>query len=226
MRDVRAKVIHTTKRYKREAAVLAIMKLHWSPRSPFVRKVMVAAHELGVADRIATVRTVVAMDKVAPELLPDNPLGKIPTLVLEDGTILYDSAVIIEYLDSLVGGGRMIPAGGAARFLELRRHALATGFLDLLILWRAERAKEAPPAALLDAFATKADSALRAVDAEIGAIAASPVGIAQITFAIAGDYMDFRFGDLGWRDRAPRFAAWQAHFRERPSMLATPVVDG
>jgi len=226
VRDVHAKVIHTTKRYKREAAVLAIMKLHWSPRSPFVRKVMVAAHELGVADRIATVRTVVAMDKVAPELLPDNPLGKIPTLVLEDGTILYDSAVIIEYLDSLVGGGRMIPAGGAARFLELRRHALATGFLDLLILWRAERAKEAPPAALLDAFATKADSALRAVDAEIGAIAASPVGIAQITFAIAGDYMDFRFGDLGWRDRAPRFAAWQAHFRERPSMLATPVVDG
>ena len=202
------------------------MKLHWSPRSPFVRKVMVAVHELGVADRISTVRTVVAMDKVAPELLPDNPLGKIPTLVLEDGTILYDSAVIIEYLDSLVGGGRMIPAGGAARFLELRRHALATGFLDLLILWRAERAKEAPPAALLDAFATKADSALRAVDAEIGAIAASPVGIAQITFAIAGDYMDFRFGDLGWRDRAPRFAAWQAHFRERPSMLATPVVDG
>jgi len=226
VRDVHAKVIHTTKRYKREAAVLAIMKLHWSPRSPFVRKVMVAAHELGVADRISTVRTVVAMDKVAPELLPDNPLGKIPTLVLEDGTILYDSAVIIEYLDSLVGGGRMIPAGGAARFLELRRHALATGFLDLLILWRAERAKEAPPAALLDAFATKADSALRAVDAEIGAIAASPVGIAQITFAIAGDYMDFRFGDLGWRDRAPRFAAWQAHFRERPSMLATPVVDG
>jgi glutathione S-transferase len=115
-----------------------------------VRKVMVAVHELGVADRISTVRTVVAMDKVAPELLPDNPLGKIPTLVLEDGTILYDSAVIIEYLDSLVGGGRMIPAGGAARFLELRRHALAIGFLDLLILWRAERAKEAPPAALLE----------------------------------------------------------------------------
>jgi glutathione S-transferase len=203
-----------------------MMKLHWSPRSPFVRKVMVAAHELGVVDRITTVRTVVAMDKVAPELLPDNPLGKIPTLVLEDGTVLYDSAVIIEYLDSLGGGGRMVPAAGPARFTELRRHALATGFLDLLILWRSERAKEAPPAALLDAFATKADSALRAIDAEIGAIAATPVGIAQITFAIAGDYMDFRFADLGWRDRAPRYAAWQARFRERPSMLATPVVDG
>jgi glutathione S-transferase len=203
-----------------------MMKLHWSPRSPFVRKVMVAAHELGLADRIDTVRTVVAMDKVAPELLPDNPLGKIPTLVLEDGTILYDSLVIIDYLDSLVGGGRMIPPPGPARFLELRRHALATGFLDLLILWRSERAKDAPPAALLEAFATKAGSALRAIDAEIGAIAATPPGVAQITFAIAGDYMDFRFADLGWRDRAPRYAAWQAGFRERPSMRATPVVDG
>jgi glutathione S-transferase len=202
-----------------------MMKLHWSPRSPFVRKVMVAAHELGVQDRIATLRTVVAMDKVAPALLPDNPLGKIPTLVLEDGTVLYDSLVIIEYLDTLAGH-RLIPREGPARFTELRRHALATGFLDLLILWRAERAKPAPPPALLDAFATKADSALRAIEAEIGAIAADPVGIAQITLAIAGDYLDFRFADLGWRDRAPRFAAWQAGFRERPSMRANPVVDG
>lgn len=203
-----------------------MMKLHWSPRSPFVRKVMVAAHELGLADRITTVRTVVAMAKPALELLPENPLGKIPTLVLEDGTILYDSLVIMEYFDSLAGGGRLLPPAGPARFTELRRHALANGLLDLLILWRSERDKPHPLPALLDAFAVKADSALGAIDAEIGAIAATPPGIAQITFAIAGDYLDFRFADLGWRDRAPRFAAWQAGFRERPSMLATPVVDG
>lgn len=201
-----------------------MMKLHWSPRSPFVRKVMVAAHELGLADRIETVRTVVAMDRVAPELLPDNPLGKIPTLVTGDGAVLYDSLVIVEYLDSLAGH-RLIPPGGPARFTELRRHALATGLLDLLILWRAERAKPAPPPALLEAFAVKADSALRAIDAEIGAIAAAPVGVAQITLAIAGDYLDFRFADLAWRDRAPRAAAWQAEFRERASMRANPVVD-
>ncbi|WP_232478749.1 glutathione S-transferase family protein [Roseomonas rosulenta] len=203
-----------------------MMKLHWSPRSPFVRKVMVAAHELGLADRITIVRTVVAMAKPAIELLPENPLGKIPTLVLEDGTILYDSLVIMEYLDSLAGGGRLIPREGMARFTELRRHALANGLLDLLILWRNERDKPHPLPALLDAFAVKANSALGAIDAEIDAIAATPVGIAQITLAIAGDYMDFRFADLGWRDRAPRFAAWLARFRERPSMKATPVVDG
>jgi glutathione S-transferase len=202
-----------------------MMKLHWSPRSPYVRKVMVAAHELGLADRIGTVRTVVAMRKPARELLPENPLGKIPTLVLEDGTILYDSQVIIEYLDSLVGGGRLIPASGAARWQELRRHALLDGFLDLLILWRNERDRPQPLPDLMDAFALKTDAVLPAIEAEIEAIVAGPVGLAQITAAVAGAYMDFRFADLGWRARCPRFSAWQEGFARRPSMLATPIVD-
>lgn len=202
-----------------------MMKLHWSPRSPFVRKVMVAAHELGLADRIRTVRTVVAMKKPAIELLPENPLGKIPTLVLENGTILYDSLVIVEYLDSLAGGGRMIPPAGPARFAELRRHALATGFLDMLILWRNEREKPRPLPELLDAFALKTEAVLQTLEAEIEAVSAAPPGIAQITTAIAGAYMDFRFPDLAWRERCPRFSAWQRGFEERPSMRATPVVD-
>jgi glutathione S-transferase len=198
-----------------------MMKLHWSPRSPFVRKVMVAAHELGLADRIQTVRTVVAMQKPARELLPDNPLGKIPTLVLADGSVLYDSQVIIEYLDSLAGDGRLIPASGPARFTELRRHALANGFLDLLILWRNERDKPHPLPALLDAFALKADAVLRALEDEIGAIAAGPVGLAQITTAILGAYMDFRFPQLSWRAACPQLAAWESSFAARPSMRAT-----
>ncbi len=202
-----------------------MMKLHWSPRSPFVRKVMVAAHELGLADRIRTVRTVVAMAKPAVELLAENPLGKIPTLVLEDGTILYDSQVIVEYLDSLAGH-HLIPREGPARFTELRRHALANGFLDLLILWRNERDKAQPSQALLDAFALKTDAVLPALEAEAGAIAAAPLGLAQITLAIAGDYMDFRFPDLGWRARCPALDAWQRGFAERPSMRANAVVDG
>lgn len=203
-----------------------MMKLHWSPRSPFVRKVMVAAHELGLADRLDTVRTVVATAKPVPSLMHENPLSKIPTLVTEDGTILYDSYVIIEYLDSLAGGGALIPRSGPARFAELRRHALGTGFLDMLILWRFERDRPVPMQALFDAYGMKLEAVLDAVDAEIEAIAKEPVGIAQITFAVAGDYLDFRFADLGWRERAPRYAAWQARFRERPSMKATPVVDG
>jgi glutathione S-transferase len=205
---------------------MLMMKLHWSPRSPYVRKVMIAAHELGLADRLQTVRTVVAMDKPVPELMVENPLSKIPTLVTEDGTILYDSVVIMEYFDSLVGGGKLIPASGPARFVELRRHALANGFLDVLIYWRTERARETPLPSMLHTYQTKLDAVLPALEAEIDAIAQTPVGIAQITLAVAGDYMDFRFPDLGWRDRAPRLSAWQQRFRERPSMIATPVVDG
>jgi glutathione S-transferase len=200
------------------------MTLHWSPRSPFVRKVVVAAHELGLAERIRTVRTVVAMQKPARELLPQNPLGKIPTLVLADGTILYDSLVIIEYLDGLAGA-RLIPREGMARITELRRHALANGFLDLLILWRNERERAQPLPALLDAFALKADAVLPALEAEIGAVTDGPVGLAQITLGVVGAYMDFRFPDLRWRDRCPRLAAWHAGFAERPSMTATVILD-
>ena len=102
------------------------MKLHWSPRSPFVRKVMIAAHELGRGGPASqTVRTVVAMTKPNAALLADNPIGKIPTLVLDDGTAIYDSLVICEYLDSLAGP-RLFPPAGPARWTALTRHALAT----------------------------------------------------------------------------------------------------
>jgi glutathione S-transferase len=107
----------------------------------------------------------------------------------------------------------------------LQRHALADGFLDLLILWRNERDKPQPLPALLDAFALKTNAVLDALEAEIDAIAGSPVGIAQIAIAIAGAYMDFRFADLGWRERCPRLSAWQLRFAEPPSMRATPIAD-
>jgi glutathione S-transferase len=172
------------------------------------------------------VRTAVAMTKPALSLLPENPLGKIPTLVLEDGTVLYDSVVIVEYLDSLAGGGRLIPQAGPARWQELRRHALANGFLDMLILWRNEREKPQPLPALMDAFAVKTEAVLPAMEAEIEAVAKAPLGLAQITFAVVGAYMDFRFPELGWRDRCPNFSTWQQGFAERPSMRATTVAEG
>jgi glutathione S-transferase len=201
------------------------MKLRWSPRSPFVRKVMVAAHELGVAERLEIVRTVVAMTRPAHALLAENPLGKIPTLVLGDGTALYDSLVIVEYLDSLAGGGQLIPREGPARVTELRRHALANGFLDLLVLWRNERERTPPLPAPLDAVALKTDAVLPSLEAEIGAVAEGPVGLAQITVAVVCAYMDFRFPRHGWRDRCPRLSAWQRRFAERASMRATEFVD-
>jgi glutathione S-transferase len=202
------------------------MKLHWSPRSPFVRKVMVFAHECGLAERIAPMRTLVAMTKPNLALLPENPLGKIPTLVLDDGTILYDSLVICEYLDTLHDGPRLIPAEGTARFTELRRHAMLNGLLDLLILWRNERDRPEQLAPLVEAFAVKTQATLAAIEAEITAIAAAPLGLAQVTLGVLGAYLDFRFAELPWRAQCPRFAAWHAEFVQRPSMRATAIVDG
>src|ERR1700689_3900932 len=117
----------------------SLMKLHWSPRSPFVRKVMIVAHERGLADRITCIRTVAAMTKPHGELMKDNPLSKIPTLVLDDGAVIYDSPVICEYLDSLGVGPKLFPSDAKARLIALRRQALGDGFLDLLVLARNER---------------------------------------------------------------------------------------
>src|ERR1700727_2792830 len=110
------------------------MKLHWSPRSPFVRKVMVLVHERGLADRIACVRTVAATTKPHAELMRDNPLSKIPTLVLDDGTVIYDSPVICEYLDALDGAPGLFSTEPKARLTALRRQALGDGFLEMLVL--------------------------------------------------------------------------------------------
>lgn len=203
------------------------MTLHWSPRSPFVRKVMVAAHELGLTDRLTLRRTVVQMTKPNPDLLPDNPLSKIPTLVLADGSVLIESGLICEYLDSLAGGGIIIPAGGAERWSELSRHALATGLLDLLILWRNERNKpmERQTSDWLSSFATKASAALARFESEAGPIPPGALQLSGIALGCCLSYLDFRFEDLDWRASHPRLARWHGEFRLRPSAIATEVRD-
>src|SRR5277367_1155123 len=113
------------------------MKLRHNPASPFVRKVMIVAHELGLAGKIELLDTVVNPVTTNATLAGENPLMKIPTLVTDDGEILFDSPVICEYLDSLAGGGRVFPAG-KARWAALRQQALGDGILDALILCRYE----------------------------------------------------------------------------------------
>ncbi len=203
-----------------------MIKLHWSPRSPFVRKVMIFAHESGLIERLDCVRTVVAMDAPNAALLPDNPLSKIPTLVLDDGSPLYDSAVICEYLDTLHDRPKLFPPGGDARWTALRRQALADGFLDFLLLWRHERARAQPSQALLGAFAAKYKSTLAALEQETAALSETPFGIGHIAIGCSLSYLDFRFADLCWRDGHPRASAWHALFAERPSVKATQAVEG
>ncbi len=196
------------------------MKLHWSPRSPFVRKVMVCAHELGVVDRLERVRSEAAMAKPNARLMQDNPLSKIPTLVLDDGRTLFDSVVICEYLDALAGGS-LFPKVGEDRWRALRWHALANGLLDVLILWRNERDRSEPSAALLAAFETKTWAALELLEREASELAATPFDIAHVTLGCLLGYLDFRFDALAWRERVPQLARWYEVASARPSFRST-----
>jgi glutathione S-transferase len=157
--------------------------------------------------------------------MADNPLSKIPTLVREDGSALFDSVVICEYLNDLAGG-RLFPQEGEAKWRALRWHAFGDGLLDALILWRNEREREVPLQPLLDAFELKARASLRLLDAEAQALEAAPLSIGSITIGCALGYMDYRFGSFGWRDQAPRLAAWYATLQARPSFKSTEAIDG
>lgn len=201
------------------------MRLHWSPKSPYVRKVMVCAHELGLAERIELVRTVAAMLRPNERLMQDNPLSKIPTLVLDSGFVLFDSVVICEYLDEL-GGGALFPRSGMDKWQALRWHALGDGLLDALILWRNEREREAPLPALMSAFELKTRAALTLLDDEAQALDETALSIGHVAVGCALGYLDYRFEAVGWCSVAPRLAAWQAQLRERPSFKATEPVDG
>ena len=202
-----------------------MLQLHWSPKSPFVRKVMVCIHELGMDGEIDKIRSVAAMLKPNAALMRDNPLSKIPTLLLDDGSTLFDSVVICEYLNDRAKG-TLFPANGPEKWQALRWHALGNGLLDALILWRNEREREFPIQALIDAFELKTQSVLALLEAEVSTLAAAPLNIGSVTLGCALGYLDYRFDDLGWRQRAPALAAWFAVWRLRPSFVLTEPVDG
>ncbi len=197
------------------------MKLFSSPTSPFARKVRVSALELGLAERIELLE--VSLSPVNPHagLREHNPLGKIPALLTDAGETLYDSPVICEYLDALVGGNHLWPAGGAARWRALRRQALADGITDAAVLVRYEHA--ARPAQLrwtewTDGQWLKIRTALEALEQES---LDGPFDIGAISVACALGYLAFRFPQERWSERLPRLGAWYAAVCERPSLAAT-----
>ena len=203
------------------------MKLHWSPRSPFVRKVLVFAHEVGLADRIEKVRTNVAMTDPNRDLMRRNPLGKIPTLIADDGTVLFDSTVICEYFDSLHHGSKLFPQAPDKRWQALRWHALGDNMLDTLVLWRNERIRPQPQQSreILAGFELKTRASLDLLDNEATVLGAASFGIGHVAVGVALGYIDFRFPELGWRSGRKRIAGWYESFERRPSMQKTVPVD-
>jgi glutathione S-transferase len=202
------------------------MLLHWSPRSPFVRKVMILAHEIGLADRIELVRTVVASTTPNAALMARNPQSRLPTMELADGTVLYDSRVICEYLDSLHGGEKLFPAP-PERWTALRRQALGDGMLDTLATWRAEQLRpvERQSATHRDVWRLKTHASVDRLEDEADALMADRFSIGHIAVGAALGYIDFRFPEIGWRKEHPRIAAWYETFLKRPSVIANEPVD-
>ncbi|MBL6454681.1 glutathione S-transferase family protein [Belnapia sp. T6] len=201
------------------------MQLHWSSRSPFVRKVMVCVHERGLEGLIERIPTVVALTRVEHGLLPRNPLGRIPTLVRPDGSVLFDSVVICEYLDGLGDAPRLFPEAGPARIEALQRHALGTGFMEMLLLWRGESLREVRSPIVIEGFELKREAVLPALEALVPTLEATPYDIGHVAIGCSLSYLDFRWGEYDWRAAQPRLAAWHAGFSARPAVQATAHID-
>jgi glutathione S-transferase len=167
------------------------------------------------------------MRKPNAAVMRDNPLGKLPTLVLDDGRVLFDSVVICEYLDSLHQGAPLFPKSGEPRWQALRWHALGDGLLDMLVLWRNEREREPQQRLpdLMQAFELKTNAALARLDAEAEALDAAAFAIGHIALVCALGYLDFRFAGFDWRAAHPRVAAWFGRQSQRPSVQLTAPVD-
>jgi glutathione S-transferase len=187
--------------------------------SPFGRKARIAASVLGL-DNTVKAEAATTQD---PTVREQNPLGKVPLLVLDDGSTLYDSRVILEYLDHLAGGGKIIPTEPKARFDALRLQALADGLMDasILIVYEGRyRSAEKHEEKWLELQAGKVDRALAALEASPPGLD-SPPDVGQISLACALGYREFRFpGTL--RKSCPKLSAWLEDFARRvPSYAAT-----
>ena len=204
------------------------MKLLSSPATPFGRKVEVVAIEKGLIDGIEVVATSTSPTSASRGAFPrSNPLIKIPTLILDDGRVLYDSLVICDYFDTLRPPPRVIPEAGAKRWDVLTTHALASGICEAAVSSRYEQALRPEPLRWPDwvkGQMRKIDSGLNSLEGNIGLLGdpgAAHVDVAQVAAGCAVGYLDFRFAHGGGRKTRPRLAAWNVEFAKRASMQKT-----
>ena len=200
------------------------MKLHYAPQSPFARKVRAAAIELGLGGRIELEYTEVVPGRPNRAFgQSHNPLRKIPALVTDEGTTIYDSTVICEYLDNLAGGGIIIPQHASRRWRVLTSHALAQGLCDSVILIRYEtwlRPEEFRWASWTNEHWDKINSGLAWFEGNSAELEGS-INIAHLALGSLLGYIDFRWPENGWRDCFPSVSAWFTELDRRPSFSET-----
>ena len=187
------------------------MKLRYGAASPFARKCALAAHVLGLADRITLVDNT---SDPGDAIRSRNPLNKIPMLLTDDGTAIFDSPVILEYLDHVAGGGKILPKDAQPRFRALVQQALADGLMDAAILVMYEgrfREPEQHSEKWVAMQQGKVNKALQALEADLPG---NEVTVGTITIACALGYLDFRFKGE-WRKSHGKLAAWLDGFQAR-----------
>ena len=196
------------------------MKLYYSVPSPYARKARMVLIEARLEGQVET-------EAIDPWADPagyrdENPLGKVPALVRDDGPPLFQSNAVCEYL-SAAGSGQLYPSAGPARWTALRQLALADGILDASVTVRMELTFHEPgqiSQKLVERQELSVGLATDALEREVDALD-GPVTIGQIAVACALGYRDFRFADVEWRANHPRLADWFTGFRQRASMTAT-----
>lgn len=201
------------------------LRLYSSATSPFVRKVLVVLRETGLLGQVELVPA--GGNPIDPGTMPvaRNPLGKIPALERADGPAIYDSRVICRYLDELAKSALYPPA---RLWDTLTLEATADGIMEAAVLTRYEtmlRLDAARSAPWIAGQRAKITRALDALEGRWMAHLAGPLDCGQIAVGCALGYLDFRLGDLGWREGRADLAAWEARFAERPSMRETVPAD-
>ncbi|WP_378946655.1 glutathione S-transferase [Mesorhizobium sp. ANAO-SY3R2] len=200
-----------------------MFKLFYSPASPYVRKVMVAAIERGVEDRIELLKAAASPIRRDNTIVSHNPTGKVPTAVLPDGRALFDSRVICQYVDAMAGSGVLYPSG--ERYFDvLTLEALADGLLDAAILLRYETMLR--PDALrwtdwMQGQSDKIDSSLAALEGGALDTLEASFHAGSIAVSCALGYLDFRFANRNWRASAPKLRSWFEAVSTRPSLSRT-----
>jgi len=199
------------------------MKLLYQSHSPYARKVLVFAHEAGLADRIEVIHHETSPVEQNHEVFSLNPLGKVPVLICDDGTALFESSVICEYLDGLHDGRKLFPSTPAPRFRALLHQAVALGLADagIAVRWESRRRPEAlrwPP--LLEGQLLRVIAACDYLEAHLDDSQA--VNIGDIALATALSWIEFRHIH-DFEVERPRLSAWYRRFCARPSMRATPL---
>ncbi|MBK8162947.1 MAG: glutathione S-transferase N-terminal domain-containing protein [Gammaproteobacteria bacterium] len=196
------------------------MKLYGTLTSPYVRRVRAFLHEKGIAHEFV----IAAPGDPAGTVPRLNPLGKVPVLLRDDGEALFDSPLIIDYLDGL-GGAPLIPPAGDDRWRTQRWHALGQGICDAVVarLMETRRKAEQQDAGVIAKQEGKVAAALRFAEARLGQgapLVGARFGIADIALAVALEYIDMRYAH-DWRGAHPALARWLAGVAGRPCLKET-----